>query len=211
MVDLARDLALICPSTEAEDLSVARTNLGARFVVVDRSTVVGSGAFRIVYEGTFVGGNRNGQECVCKRFKSRYAGLAIEYFRSDFEIIDRALSIIESWNEHCEYGLEILMTRGSITNHHHGHKYLVEPLIRNFKKYTSNNGYIANEGWKGEVMEAFCHYSYHKSGGSLIVCDLQGRYRKFNRRGRWRKRFELTDPAICSRQRRYGPTGRCAC
>ena len=39
----------------------------------------------------------------------------------------------------------------------------------------------------------------------MIVCDLQGRYRhdpyKKNR-----CRFELTDPAICSRQRNFGPT-----
>jgi hypothetical protein len=38
------------------------------------------------------------------------------------------------------------------------------------------------------------------------VCDLQGRYRRESRGRKSRCRFELTDPAICSRQRSYGPT-----
>jgi Alpha-kinase family len=43
-----------------------------------------------------------------------------------------------------------------------GTNYLVEPLIRYFKKYTSNNGWIADAGWAGEAMEAFSHYTYHR-------------------------------------------------
>ena len=54
-------------------------------------------------------------------------------------------------------------------------------------------------------MEAFTHYTYHRSGGQLIVCDLQGRYR-FDPYKSTRCRFELTDPAIASRRRVYGPT-----
>eukprot|EP00501_MAST-03F_sp_TOSAG23-6_P002682 GSMAST32.ASY1.ANO1.2829.1 assembled CDS len=54
-------------------------------------------------------------------------------------------------------------------------------------------------------MEAFAHYSYHISDGELLICDLQGRYRKDTRKAS-RCRFELTDPAICSRDRLYGPT-----
>lgn len=54
-------------------------------------------------------------------------------------------------------------------------------------------------------MEAFSHFTYHRSGGHLIVCDLQGRYRHDSYKSN-RCRFELTDPAICSRTRNYGPT-----
>ena len=47
----------------------------------------------------------------------------------------------------------------------------MEPLIRNFTKFTSNNGWISgDEGWHGEAMEDFTHYTYHRSGGYLIVC-----------------------------------------
>lgn len=98
------------------------------------------------------------------------------------------------------------MTKGDVQRTSDGTKYLIEPFIRDFCKYTSNNGWINKEAsWEGQALEAFTHYSYHKSGGSLIICDLQGRYRhdRFNRK---RCRFELTDPAICSRARSYGPT-----
>jgi len=107
----------------------------------------------------------------------------------------------------CEYGKEILITKGSVMGRGSG-KYMVEPLIRYFTKFTSNNGWIANEcdvGWAVLAMEAFSHYTYYRSGGHLIVCDLQGRYRH-NQYSREKCRFELTDVAICSRSRIYGPT-----
>ena len=54
-------------------------------------------------------------------------------------------------------------------------------------------------------MEAFAHYTYHRSGGNLLVCDLQGRYR-FNKYKKAKSCYEVTDTAICSRKREFGPT-----
>jgi hypothetical protein len=107
----------------------------------------------------------------------------------------------------CEDGKEILVTRGDVHNID-GTQYMVEPLIRYFTKFTSNNGWIAaeeDEGWHVLAMEAFSHYTYHRSSGMFMVCDLQGRYRHDRSNSR-RCRFELTDPAVCSRRRVYGPT-----
>ena len=105
----------------------------------------------------------------------------------------------------CPNDETILITRGDIHTIG-GRKYLVEPLIRNFTKFTSNNGWITDDhGWHVEAMEAFTHYTYHRSGGNLIVCDLQGRY-KHNRYQKSKSRFELTDVAICSRNTRFCPT-----
>jgi hypothetical protein len=55
------------------------------------------------------------------------------------------------------------------------------------------------------AMEAFSHYTYHRSGGDLLVCDIQGRYR-YNKFKKKSSRYELTDTAICSRKRQFGPT-----
>lgn len=44
----------------------------------------------------------------------------------------------------CEAGNEILMTKGDVMEIG-GKKYLVEPIIRCFTKFTSNNGWIADE------------------------------------------------------------------
>jgi hypothetical protein len=185
--------------------SAARTNLDSNSVNVHHNDIIGTGAFRIAYSATYIGGNRNQQEAVAKTFHPKYQVLENEFYASDFAIADTSIRYAEEWNEICAHGKEILMTKGDV--HHIGRsKYLVEPLIRYFTKFTSNNGWISpHEGWKGLAMEAFSHYTYHRSGGQLIVCDLQGRYRhdRFNSN---RCRFELTDPAICSRRRSYGPT-----
>jgi Alpha-kinase family len=151
-----------------------------------------------------VGGNRNQQEAVCKAFKPMYHELETDFYNHDFQIASKAIQFAEHWNAWCPRGKEILVTHGDVMNIN-GNNYLVEPLIRYFQKYTSNNGWIADAGWEGEAMEAFSHYTYHKSGGNMIVCDLQGRYRH-DFRNDSRCRFELTDPAVCSRSRSYGVT-----
>lgn len=44
-----------------------------------------------------------------------------------------------------------------------------------FLKYNSNNGYVMEGPAKHkDVVQAFLHYSFVKSGGSLLVADLQG-------------------------------------
>ena len=59
-----------------------------------------------------------------------------------------------------------------------GRKYLVEPLIRNFTKFTSNNGWTSDEeGCQGETIEACSHYTYHRSGENILVGNLEGCYR----------------------------------
>mmetsp|Transcript_42519 Transcript_42519/g.83595 ORF Transcript_42519/g.83595 Transcript_42519/m.83595 type:complete len:270 (+) Transcript_42519:227-1036(+) len=184
--------------------SAARTNLTSQSVHITGNKL-GEGAFRVAYEGIYKGGNRNQQEAACKCFKSIFRGLENEFFADDFRVADKAIDIAEDWNSIVEEDEKILMTKGDVMKKN-GIKYLVEPFIRYWTKYTSNNGWIcSNEGWQGQAMEAFSHYSYHRTGGSLIVCDLQGRYRHDARKMK-KCRFELTDPAICSRRRSFGPT-----
>ena len=184
--------------------SAARTNLTSNSVRIHFDEVEGEGHFRTAYAGTYIGGNRNQQEAVCKSFKHKYKALEADFFKSDFKCGDKAIQYAEDWNNICDKDETILVTRGDV--HTIGStKYLVEPLIRNFTKFTSNNGWIGEEGWRGEAMEAFTHYTYHRSGGSLIVCDLQGRYR-YNKYNKKKSRFELTDVAVCSRRTQYGPT-----
>lgn len=39
------------------------------------------------------------------------------------------------------------------------------------QKYTSNNGYVAKDS---DLMQAFSHFTYHFSGGDMLVTDIQG-------------------------------------
>lgn len=187
--------------------SAARTNLTSTDVSIS-NIVLGTGAFRVTLLGTYRGGNRNDQEAACKRFKPEYRAIQDEFFAMDFKVIDTAIQLAEEWNRWCPSGKEILITRGSFQNSRSGIKYLIEPLIRYYTKFTSNTGWIASHeelGWPVQAMEAFSHYTYHCTNGKLIVCDLQGRHRQ-NKFKPSTSRFELTDPAICSRTRLYGPT-----
>ena len=157
-----------------------------------------------------MGGNRNQQTAACKRFKPQWRSMELEYFQNDFKIADTAITYAEEWNamDDRDTDEKILITKGHIVKSNSGLPYLVEPFIRNFRKFTSNSGWIdQDESWITQALEAFSHYTYHSSGGFLIVCDLQGRYRDNRRFGpRAKSRFELTDPAICSRNKSYGPT-----
>ncbi|KAL3784026.1 hypothetical protein HJC23_006312 [Cyclotella cryptica] len=160
--------------------SAARTNLTSNSVRIHTNDIIGEGAFRIAYAGTYIGGNRNNQEAVCKCFKSQYRGLESDFFRSDFQTADKAIQYAEEWNRFCANEETILITRGDVCTLG-GRKYLVEPLIRYFTKFTSNNGWITDE-------EGWC-----------------GRY-KYNKYNNNKSRFELTDVAVCSRRCSYGPT-----
>ena len=187
--------------------SAARTNLTSKSVSISNNRL-GEGAFRECFHGTYVGGNRNQQEAACKRFKKRFRVMEEEYFAADFRIAERAIDYAEEWNQFCPDRREITVSKGDIHTLQ-GVQYLVEPYIRDFNKFTSNSGWIkSGQSWDILAVEAFSHYTYHKSGGMLLVCDLQGRYRKdkFGRGARNKSRFELSDPAICSRKRSYGPT-----
>ena len=120
--------------------SAARTNLSSQEVALNRRDVKGQGAFRIAYGGTYIGGNRNQQQAVCKCFKSQYQVLEAEFFRNDYKIADRAIEFCEEWNSFCESKKEIMMTKGTVMVIG-GKRYMVEPLIRYYTKYTSNNGW----------------------------------------------------------------------
>lgn len=184
--------------------AAARTNLSSQSAQIHQNEVLGEGAFRTTYAATYTGGNRHNQEAVSKVFKPQYQSIANEFFRTDFKATEHAIRIAEKWNAKCFNKREITINYGDI-KHFGSQKCLLEPLIRYFTKYTSNNGYIEKVGDHGDCMEAFAHFSYHASGGQTLVCDLQGRYR-YDRYKPKRCRYELTDIAVCSRNRSFGPT-----
>merc|ERR1712136_616815 len=74
---------------------------------------------------------------------------------------------------------------------------LVEPMISEigvpFEKFNSNTGYAAEER---DFIHALSHFSYHVSGGSYLLCELQG--------GRFKDRYILTDPVVLSANREFG-------
>jgi len=85
---------------------------------------------------------------------------------------------------------------------------LVEKLLQGkFTKFNSNNGYVhklnvgrtidlqVGEVYLTDFVQDFSHWVYFSTDQKLLLCDLQG---VLNEEGRHPK-FELTDPAICSK------------
>jgi Alpha-kinase family len=60
-----------------------------------------------------------------------------------------------------------------------------------FQKYNSNHGFVQTSG-DDEVLQTLSHWSYERSGQSMMLVDLQGS------RDASKHQYYLTDPAIHS-------------
>ena len=162
------------------------------------------GAFRWVQKGRYTAGQRVGQACVCKWFKS---GCTFEeiFYSDDIKASEKATHIVEQWNQQHFINKKIQLNQPEVWtfkqgSRYAGQKHLIEPFIENWQKFNSNSGWVSYEitAWN-DVMQALSHYSYHVSSGQFVLCDLQG--------GVYRHSAVLSDPVIMSRRRgSYGVT-----
>jgi len=183
-------------------------NKSARLNNANKGTVdfsiYAQGAFKNVFKGRYTEGERAGQECVSKEFKSGSVYEA-SFFDHELKVIDKALELVNHFNS------SMILSNGTVWlnkaevwtyipgSFRAGQKSLVEPLIPNFQKFNSNTGWKpADETPWVHVMQALSHFSYHVSCGDNLLCDLQG--------GICDGDFVLTDPVIMSTKRGYGPS-----
>eukprot|EP00026_Physarum_polycephalum_P013238 Phypoly_transcript_13618.p1 GENE.Phypoly_transcript_13618~~Phypoly_transcript_13618.p1 ORF type:complete len:243 (+),score=23.24 Phypoly_transcript_13618:132-860(+) len=179
----------------------ARNNLSTSATVQDQ-TVFATGAFKIVYKGSYTSGEREGQACVLKEFKS---GSVYEssYFQKEMDVIEAAMNIIDRFNQSRAIDRHIYLNQPAVwqytTGEKTGQKILVEPYIESFQKFNSNTGWQDRDGTPWNlVMQALSHFSYHTTGGSTVLCDLQG--------GIYSDGAVLTDPVVMSDDQKFGPT-----
>ncbi|KAJ8061769.1 hypothetical protein OCU04_009566 [Sclerotinia nivalis] len=170
---------------------------------VDTSKIFASGTFKNVWAGRYIEGQRIGQECVSKEFKT---GSVIEehYFEEELEIIRRTQEIVDGFHAaRIIGGRDIIVNTPSIWTYaagagpKTGHKCLVEPMIENFEKFNSNTGWTSRDTVWNDAMQALSHFSYHDSGREYLLCDLQG--------GSYSDGYILSDPVIMSRAQDCGP------
>jgi len=183
--------------------SAARLNL-ANEANADMSVLYARGAFKLVYRGTYSKGERSGDPCVCKMFAS---GSVYEeaFFDTELAVTTAAMDLVTKYNSGGFIDRHIYLNQPAVWTflagtEYEGQKILVEPFIQNFQKFNSNSGWRDPDGtpWN-QVLQSLSHYSYHVSGGSLLLCDLQG--------GVYSDGVVLTDPVVMSSNAgRYGPT-----
>lgn len=182
------------------------------------------GACRYAFKGTLQGnGPRNNSACVTKVFKSEYAKNFIDW-APDLAASKRAKGYAEQFAQkyypklrnyvsghEIEFLIPLIAKMKTISNFNllwlfpilKDERYVqlyehvaIEPFIDG--EYTKFN---ANGGWEDsmhDLMTAFCHWTWNVSGHKYMVCDLQG-VKSGNK-------YILTDPAIHSSGREFGPT-----
>ncbi len=164
---------------------------------------IGEGRSRTAYKGVLTAPpSVKGREIVVKKPKdSSYASL-LPTMQEDIKVAQKAQEFAGKFNlASCtttpiDFQQPVTMTVVAT-----GEPVLVEYYLDGeYTKWISNNGWINHQETRGnELLLAFAHWTWVKSGGQHLVCDLQGV--KGNSDG-----YHLTDPAIHSRSQEYGAT-----
>ncbi|KAH6843290.1 kinase-like domain-containing protein [Chaetomium sp. MPI-CAGE-AT-0009] len=190
------------PATHQSDSGRYNDSCRAKFLDDALDYPFASGAFRWVAKGVYISGARSGQACVTKWFKTG-AVFEEDYFALDIKAVDRALEIVNSFNQLNIVNKTVKINVPTVWTFENGTSWagqrtLVEPFIQNYKKFNSNSGWKDDWGAWPQVMQALSHFSYHISGGNHVLCDLQG--------GIYQHEIVLSDPVILSRNGDYGVT-----
>lgn len=116
------------------------------------------GAFRYVAKGTYTSGDRRGQECVVKWFKTGGVFEA-DYFTLDIKAVDKALEIVNKFNELNIVNMPIRVNVPAVwtfdddgNDEWSGQKHLCEPFIEDYQKFNNNSGWNDDSDSWGEVM-----------------------------------------------------------
>jgi hypothetical protein len=101
-----------------------------------------------VAKGVYEIGERSGEPCVCKWFKSGTT-LEEEFFADDIKAVDRALKLIEQFNaadlvdKVITLNIPEVWTFDSDSPLMGDTKVLQEPFIANYQKFNSNSGWAS--------------------------------------------------------------------
>lgn len=155
-----------CVHGHHSDAPSAQQSDGGRYNEADRGSIshseldnpFASGAFRWVGKGVYTTGARSGQACVFKWFKTG-AVFEDEYFTLDIKEVDRALELVNRFNELNIANKAIKINVPSVWTYTEGssragQKVLVEPFIENYQKFNSNTGWNDDSGPWPQVMQA---------------------------------------------------------
>ena len=82
---------------------------------IDRTKIYSTGSFKNVYKGVYIEGERKGQECVAKIFKS---GSVFEssYFAVELKVVAKALQLINKFNNISDSSTGISSQQFSVIN-----------------------------------------------------------------------------------------------
>jgi hypothetical protein len=131
-----------------------------------------------IFTTTWVAPYVDGSGCVCKWFKPEYKDISDIYFRFQDKIYSEVFMILDDWNN-----LQLGSFRFSLLDFQiissEVEDCLVEMMtsafIANMRKMNSNTGWLCQPGdIYNDAAQALSHFSFHSTGGTVLLCDLQG-------------------------------------
>ncbi|XP_022097543.1 alpha-protein kinase vwkA-like isoform X3 [Acanthaster planci] len=167
------------------------------------------GHSRHVYRGTYQGDRRvEGKPCVVKVYKEEWYlnNDREEYtWRVDQRAYDKAHEMARDFNEQCQTSKAIQFVRPEFTSIKVSQFIPINAMVaiemyldgKDFEKFSSNVGYVNPVAMASPA--AFSHFTYHTSGGKVLVCKLQG-----IRSSAW---YKFSAPAIQSGGMELGEYG----
>ena len=169
---------------------------------VTSGAYVDKGAFRACYLGK---DTITGQPVVLKKLL-KHSPKEVDYWQEDIRASREAQRFANQFNKEIKSSKQITFIMPIIIQcpssicepFQKGESILVEPFLGKdvYEKFNSNSGWENKDC--GLSMAAFSHFTYHISGGKMLVCDLQGI--------KTENGYILTDPVICSVERNFGIT-----
>jgi len=165
-------------------------------VVVWHKEAFAQGACRNAHIGFYTDKHRYqpaGRKCVVKMFKHQICWSA-DKWDQDIRGMKKAKELADEWNDLNLISKRIEVLTGEVLQqktgqpHLIGQYVLVEPFVEgDYQKWNSNSGWVFDDRLS---VQAFCHWTYHTTGGQLLFCDAQG--------VRLDDRYVVTDPCIMS-------------
>ena len=164
------------------------------------------GSMRYAYQARYTKFHKSrshGERAIIKRLKNCTV-CKREGWDEEIKLAEKAKEFVDKWNathsvdkRYIIHVPEVIRTITAGRGFKSGEWVTLEPYIEgNYEKWNSNSGWNKEEKLS---VHAFCHWTYHYSGGTMLLCDAQG-----VRNG---DSYCLTDPAICSmRAGQYGMT-----
>jgi hypothetical protein len=118
------------------------------------------------------------QPHVFKWFKRGFADLSEQYHRFPDKIYGEVYMIIDEWNQGHFSSISISLLNYEVNSHDIG-GHVVEAVTEAFlplvRKFNSNSGWVSQSNqYPNEIVQSLSHYSYHSTGGLLVLCDIQG-------------------------------------
>ena len=160
----------------ATNSETARRNKSTKATIYDMEKPFAEGSFRWVANGKYTEGERKGEECVAKWFKSGVV-FKEQFFEKDLNAIDKALEILELWNKQGTMSEKFQLNKATVwtflpeAGKWAGTKALTEPFIENYQKFNSNTGWKKESAW-GKAIQAVSHFSYHVTGKANFLLTI---------------------------------------